>query len=106
MFGMRGLDYRCATAPMHLIIAKSFDTERGALQGLNRVGRFGDQCVRIRFTGTDLINKRNALLNIGALSQMLGKLAKTHVAMKPVAVKKIQTKAPKSAYVRDPRRAE
>jgi hypothetical protein len=47
MFGMRGLDYRSAAVPMHLIIAKSFDTERGALQGLNRVGRFGDRCVRI-----------------------------------------------------------
>jgi hypothetical protein len=45
-------------------------------------------------------------LNIGALSQMLGKLAKSHVAMKPVAAKKIQTKGPKSAYVRDPKRAE
>jgi hypothetical protein len=37
---------------------------------------------------------------------MLAKLAKTHVAMKPVAVKKIQTKAPKATYVRDPKRAE
>jgi hypothetical protein len=31
MFGMRGLDYRSRKVAMHLIIAKSFDTERGAL---------------------------------------------------------------------------
>lgn len=31
MFGMRGVDYRSRKVAMHLIIAKSFDTERGAL---------------------------------------------------------------------------
>lgn len=30
-FGMRGIDYRSQSVPIHLIIAKSFDTERDAL---------------------------------------------------------------------------
>jgi hypothetical protein len=30
-FGMRGIDYRSQSVPMHLILAKSFDTERDAL---------------------------------------------------------------------------
>lgn len=30
-FGMRGIDYRSQGVPMHLILAKSFDTERDAL---------------------------------------------------------------------------
>jgi hypothetical protein len=74
MFGMRGLDYRSATVPIHLIIAKSFDTERGALQGLNRVGRFGDRCTRVRFTDTALINKAAAGKIRATLVIALGKL--------------------------------
>jgi hypothetical protein len=37
---------------------------------------------------------------------MLAKLSKSHVAMKQVVVKKIQTKGPKATYVRDPKRAD
>jgi hypothetical protein len=74
MFGMRGLDYRSTTVPMHLIIAKSFETERGALQGLNRVGRFGDRCTRVRFTDTSLINKAASMKIRGKLVTAIGKL--------------------------------
>jgi hypothetical protein len=74
MFGMRGLDYRSTAIPMHLIIAKSFDTERSALQGLNRVGRFGDRCVRVRFTDSALINKAAAGKFRAKLVIALGKL--------------------------------
>lgn len=41
-FGMRGLDYRSKNVKMALVIAKSFENQREAVQGFNRVGRFGD----------------------------------------------------------------
>ena len=41
-FGMRGIDYRCERVSMHLVIAQSFNCTREAIQGVARVGRFGD----------------------------------------------------------------
>jgi hypothetical protein len=48
-FAMRGFDYRAKTIGIALILAKSFRYEREAIQGLNRVGRNGDECKRILF---------------------------------------------------------
>jgi hypothetical protein len=56
-FGMRGIDYRCERVLMSLVIAQSFSCTREALQGVARVGRFGDQCKRIIFNGVDLVDK-------------------------------------------------
>lgn len=56
-FGMRGFDYRAETKGITLIIADSFSTYRSAMQGLTRVGRFGDQCKRCIAAGVELINK-------------------------------------------------
>lgn len=95
MFGMRGLDYRSRKVPMHLVIAKSFSTERDAMQGLNRVGRFGDPCSRICFTDVPLIDKAAALRARGRLAMVLAKMAKEQVAMNPVKVKPISASAPK-----------
>ena len=39
---MRGIDYRSASVRMTLVLAKSFENMREAMQGYNRVGRFGD----------------------------------------------------------------
>jgi hypothetical protein len=60
-FGMRGIDYRCERVPMHLVISKSFDCTREALQGVARVGRFGDPCTRIIFDGIELVDKMKQL---------------------------------------------
>jgi len=56
-FGMRGIDYRCERVTMHLVIAQPFSCTREALQGVARVGRFGDHCKRIIFDGVELVDK-------------------------------------------------
>jgi hypothetical protein len=48
-FGMRGIDYRSKSNIMFLVVAKQFSCTREALQGVARVGRFGDPCRRIKF---------------------------------------------------------
>jgi hypothetical protein len=48
-FAMRGIDYRSKSNIMFLVIAKQFPCIREALQGVARVGRFGDPCRRIKF---------------------------------------------------------
>ena len=59
-FAMRGFDYRVDSSfsqGIALVIAKSFAYEREAIQGLNRVGRYGDQCKRIIIDSVPLIDK-------------------------------------------------
>jgi hypothetical protein len=56
-FAMRGFDYRAESVGITLVIVKSFINEREAIQGLNRVGRFGDQCKRIMFEQVDLVDR-------------------------------------------------
>ena len=53
---MRGVDYRSDIQGIVLVVDKSFDTRRDALQGLTRVGRFGDECVRILVKEVELFN--------------------------------------------------
>ena len=48
-FGMRGIDYRSKSNPLFLVVAQQFSCVREALQGVARVGRFGDPCRRIKF---------------------------------------------------------
>jgi hypothetical protein len=55
-FAMRGFDYRSKNGSIALVIAKSFAFDREAIQGLNRVGRFGDQCKRIMLASVPLID--------------------------------------------------
>jgi hypothetical protein len=55
---MRGFDYRSESIPMTLVIAKSFLSKRDAVQGFNRVGRFGDECSREKFTDVEIIDKK------------------------------------------------
>ena len=76
---MRGIDYRSNGVAMHLIIAKSFDTERDALQGLNRVGRFGDSCIRTLFSDVSLVDIRASAVNRGKIMRFLAGLDKQKV---------------------------
>ena len=46
---MRGIDYRSKSNPLFLVVAQQFSCVREALQGVARVGRFGDPCQRIKF---------------------------------------------------------
>ncbi len=52
---MRGTDFRAPLKGLSLIVAKSFECQRDADQGLARVGRFGDKCERLLLPGVDLV---------------------------------------------------
>jgi len=57
---MRGIDYRSKTNPMFLVVARQFPCVREALQGVTRVGRFGDPCQKIKFADCqELVNRRS-----------------------------------------------
>jgi hypothetical protein len=56
-FAMRGLDYRAPILGVTLILAASFANKREALQGLKRVGRFGDPSVVVSIEDIPLIDK-------------------------------------------------
>jgi hypothetical protein len=85
---MRGIDYRCPTGRMALVIAKPFINKREAMQGFSRVGRFGDDCLRAKFKDVALVDKKEELKYTGKLIQCSIKLQK-----KPVALKKISVEA-------------
>ena len=55
-FGMRGFDYRAQTKGITLVLAAPFANQREAMQGLNRVGRFGDPCKRVILRNTSLVD--------------------------------------------------
>lgn len=60
---MRGLDYRSSIDEIliSLVIAKSFENKREAIQGYYRVGRFGDKCYRVAFKDVELIDAKAEL---------------------------------------------
>lgn len=59
-FAMRGIDYRSKTNPLFLVVAQQFPCTREALQGVARVGRFGDPCRKIKFADClQLVNQRS-----------------------------------------------
>lgn len=106
-FGMRGIDYRSSGASMHLVIAKSFDTERDALQGLNRVGRFGDSCTRTVFADVAITNIKSSIISKGRINKFLAGADKQKVQIKHVKVKElVVTKAPRNSWARNVKRAD
>lgn len=52
---------------MALVVDQSFANLREAIQGYNRVGRFGDQCKRVRFSDAVLIDQQASLKSAGVL---------------------------------------
>jgi glutaredoxin-related protein len=55
---MRGFDYKSVSIPKTLVNAQSFVNKRDAIQGFNRVGRFGDKCSREKFNDVEIIDKK------------------------------------------------
>ena len=55
-WAMRGVDYRAPSAGITLLIARQFETTRDATQGLARVGRLGDPCLRLIVSGLSLVD--------------------------------------------------
>jgi hypothetical protein len=92
---------------LHLIIAKSFTSERNRDQGLNRCGRFGDPCVRIAFADTPLVDVKAAQKIKIAIAHEVGRLSRVKPAMKVVQAKKIATKGPTKTWMgKNPQRNE
>ena len=91
-FAMRGYDYRSSKRTMTLVIDRSFENFREAIQGYYRVGRFGDSCKRIRFNDVTLIDQRTSFQMAGTLVRALLQLKK-----KPMHVKKVTLPFSKAA---------
>ena len=96
-FGMRGIDYRSQRNTLYLVIAQGFDCTREALQGMARVGRFGDQCKRIKFSDVELVDKRQQLMYNAKLMQYVSNLRKK-VLTKLVKVKQAAQPSSKGGY--------
>lgn len=75
---------------LSLVIAKSFENKREAIQGFNRVGRFGDSFTRVRFIDVEIIDKKTALAYTAKLFRFFAEMQKSkeHLKLKPVVVKK------------------
>lgn len=64
---MRGFDYRSPNCQMTLVIDQSFQNTREAIQGRGRVGRWDDQCKRVRFSDVSLVDQEAQLKCSGVL---------------------------------------
>ena len=53
---MRGVDYRAPKKGIHLLIMRSFEHTRAAMQGLGRVGRANDRCRRYLLADVKLVD--------------------------------------------------
>jgi len=100
-FAMRGLDYRSYSTKLSLIIAKSFENKREAIQGFNRVGRFGDSFTRVRFDDVEIVDKIKALAYTSKLFRFFAEMQKrkAHLKLKPVVVKKAKSVTATTAVV-------
>jgi len=82
---MRGIDYRCGVdSSITLILAQSFDSKRDALQGLGRVGRFGDGCKRYLLNNVPLVDTDKALLYASIQSKFVNTQGKQQTKLKPL----------------------
>ena len=55
---MRAIDYRAPKCSINLLIMKQFGNLRAVVQGLGRVGRYGEACQRFKLKGLgDLVNR-------------------------------------------------
>jgi hypothetical protein len=89
-FAMRGLDYRSKSVKITKVLAKSFENKREAIQGFNIVGRFGDNCPRVKFNGVEIIDKEMSRYYTAKLFRFYAEIQKKkkHLVLKPVPVKK------------------
>ena len=95
-FGMRGFDYRSSKG-ITLIIAQSFDTARASIQGLGRVGRFGDPALRVLVDGVALIDPAAQIIYKGSLMNFAATHKKSVVKMGPLKRLIVESTLPKSS---------
>ena len=67
------------------------------MQGMARVGRFGDPCKRIKFSDVELVDKQKQLQYTAKLMQYVADLKKK-VTVKPVKVKAATQPSSKGGY--------
>lgn len=99
---MRGIDYRSADTSMTLVVAKSFENQREAIQGFNRVGRFGDSCCRVRFNEVQLVDKKLEMLYNANIMKFIMEMQKKPLTLKPVTVKVAKIEKPKTKLLPKP----
>ena len=99
---MRGMDYRSKDAIITLFIGKSFENQREAVQGFNRVGRFDDICSRVRFSDVQLIDKRLEMLYNANLMKFITEMQNKPLTLKPVTVKVAKTEKVKTTSLPKP----
>ena len=83
-FGMRGLDFRTLETGIALFICTSFEHQRDAIQGLNRVGRFGEQCTRYLVDGVALIDEKRSSAHCAKVFNQIAASAEKVKAKAPV----------------------
>ena len=66
---MRGIDYKCPTYGIRLLIARSFANTRHLHQGLGRVGRYGAPCKRFILSGVKEVDETEEMVLNGKLGR-------------------------------------
>jgi len=74
---------------MTLVVAKSFDNKREAMQGYYRVGRFGDRYSRVSFKDHPLIDTKALASYKMSAFKFVSAMMKKPIIMKAVTVKEI-----------------
>ena len=64
---MRGVDYNCKPNGLKLLIATDFSSDRSLMQGLGRVGRYGEMCRRYVVPTLTLVNQTKSIQLAGLL---------------------------------------
>jgi len=91
------MDYRAKNKGIALIVAASFGNRRAAMQGLSRVGRFGDLCKRIGLKNVPLVDPKLELAYTAMLMAFLNQNQKNKIsAHLPTNPAKKRTTAPAS----------
>lgn len=98
---MRGQDYRSKLVKITQVLDKSFENKREAMQGFNRVGRFGDNCTRIKYNGVEIIDRDMSLDHTAKLFKFYAEMQKKkeRLVLKPVSVKKAKPVIAKAAAI-------
>ena len=73
---MRGVDYRCEPEGLKLLIARDFSSKRSLLQGMGRVGRYGQPCKRFILPNLEAVDQVVEVRLSGILGDKVQKLPK------------------------------
>jgi hypothetical protein len=73
---MRGYDYRAPKKGLTLFVATSFESRNAFRQGMNRVGRFGDEAHRCTFVDLPEVDTDKEKQNQVSMYRSMGALKK------------------------------